>query len=47
MILSKDFLDVKINYYSYVIKVRKKEMSYDELLSLVDDNFTKLSDCAN
>ena len=41
--LSSDFLDTKTNFYSYVIKVRKKEMSYDELLSLVDDNFIKLS----
>ena len=41
--LSRNFLDAKTNYYSYVIKVRKKEMSYDDLLSLVDDNFTKLS----
>ena len=35
--LSKNFSDIKINYYSYVIKVRKKDMSYNELLSLVDD----------
>ena len=41
--LSTDFLSVKTNYYSYVMKVRKKEMSYDDLLSLVDANFTKLS----
>ena len=41
--LSKSFLDVKINYYSYVLKVRKKDMTYDELLLLVEDNFTKLS----
>ncbi|MGH4140460.1 hypothetical protein [Clostridium sp.] len=41
--LSKNFLDVKINYSSYVLKVRKKSMSYDELLLLVDNNFTKLS----
>lgn len=41
--LSKSFLDVKINYSSYVLKVRKKNMSYDELLLLVEGNFTKLS----
>ena len=41
--LSSSFLDTKTNFYSYVIKVRKKEMSYDDLLSLVNDNFTKLS----
>lgn len=41
--ISKNFLDAKINYYSYVIKVRKKDMSYDELLLLVGDNFIKLS----
>lgn len=41
--LSNDLLDAKTNYYSYVLKVRKKEMSYDALLSLVDKNFTKLS----
>ncbi|MBU3188545.1 hypothetical protein K9O30_04120 [Clostridium bowmanii] len=41
--LSKNFLDIKINYSSYVLKVRKKSMSYDELLLLVDNNFAKLS----
>lgn len=41
--ISKDFLDVKINYYSYVTKIRKKEMSYDDLLLLVEDNFIKLN----
>ncbi|MGV8983850.1 hypothetical protein [Clostridium sp.] len=41
--LSKSFLDVKINYSSYVLKVRKNDMSYDELLLLVEGNFTKLS----
>jgi len=41
--LSSDFLDTKTNFYSYAIKVRKKEMAYDELLALIDDNFTKLS----
>jgi len=38
-----DFLDTKINFHSYVIRVRKKEMSYDALSSLVDDDFEKLS----
>ena len=42
--LSSDFLDIKTNFYSNVTKVRKKEMSYDDLLSLVEDNFTKLSE---
>lgn len=42
-VLSNDFLAAKINYYSYVLKVRKKEMTYDELLAQVDDNFAKLS----
>lgn len=41
--LSKDFLDAKTNYYSYVIKVRKKEMSYDDLLSLINEDIFKLS----
>ncbi|MBU3142748.1 hypothetical protein [Clostridium sp. CF012] len=41
-VISKNFSDVKINYYSYVLKVRKKDISYDELLLLVDDNITKL-----
>lgn len=41
--LSTDFLDTKTNFYSYIIKMRKKEMSYDNLSSLVDDNFTKLN----
>jgi hypothetical protein len=41
--LSKNFLDVKINYSSYVLNLRKEDMSYDELLLLVDNNFTKLS----
>lgn len=41
--ISNNFSDVKINYYSYVVKVRKKDMSYDELLLSVSDNFTKLS----
>ncbi|WP_291633668.1 hypothetical protein [Clostridium sp.] len=41
--LSLDFLDAKTNFYVYVIKARKKEMSYDDLLSLVDANFIKLN----
>jgi hypothetical protein len=41
--LSGDFIDAKTNFYSYVIKVRKKEMSYDDLLPLLNDNFTKLN----
>lgn len=41
--ISKDFLEVKINYNSYVIKVRKKDISYDELLLIVDENFIKLN----
>ncbi|MBZ9689414.1 hypothetical protein G9F72_024250 [Clostridium estertheticum] len=41
--ISKNFSDIKINYYSNVLKVRKKDMSYDELLLLLDDNITKLS----
>lgn len=39
---SKEFLDSKTNYYSYALKVRKKEMSYNKLLSLVEDNSKKL-----
>ena len=41
--LSTDFLAAKTNFNSYVTKVRKKEMSYDALASLVDDDFTKLN----
>ena len=41
--MSRSFLDAKTNYYSSVIKARKKEMSYDELMSQVDNNFIKLS----
>ncbi|MCJ7688071.1 MAG: hypothetical protein MUO60_01900, partial [Clostridiaceae bacterium] len=41
--LSNDFLDIKTNYYSYAIKVRKNEMLYDALLSLINDNSTKLN----
>ena len=41
--LSKSFTDVKINYYSYVLKIRKNDISYDEVLQLVDDNFIKLN----
>lgn len=40
---TKDFLDIKINYYSYAIEVRKNEMLYNELLSLINDNSTKLN----
>ena len=40
--LSQSFSDIKINYYSFVLKVRKKGMSYDELLSQVEGSFTKL-----
>jgi len=46
-VISKDFLEVKINYNSYVLKVRKKDMSYDELLLIVNDNFLKLSNVKN
>ncbi|HEY8893064.1 MAG TPA: hypothetical protein VIM70_22825 [Clostridium sp.] len=35
-VLSEDFLNTKTNFYTEVLKVRKKSMSYDELLSLVD-----------
>ncbi|MBK5240833.1 hypothetical protein [Clostridium sp.] len=42
-ILTKDFSDIKTNYYSYAIKVRKNEMQYNELLSLIQDNSTKLN----
>ncbi|MBU3160324.1 hypothetical protein KPL37_11250 [Clostridium frigoris] len=41
--LSTDFLNTKTNLYSNVIKVRKKEISYDTLSKLVDDNFSKLN----
>ena len=42
--LSSEFLNAKTNLYSYVIKIRKKEMSYDDLLSEVNNNFTKLNE---
>lgn len=42
--LSLSFLDSRTNFYSDVSKVRAKEMSYDDLLSLVDDDFTKLNE---
>jgi hypothetical protein len=45
--LFNDFTDTKTNFYSYTIKVRKKEMSHDDLLSLVDNNFTKLDTTKN
>ena len=41
--LSTDFLNAKTNLYSYIIKVRKKEMSYNNLSTLIDDDFSKLS----
>jgi len=42
-----NFLDSRTNLYSNVIKVRKKEMSYDDLLSLVEDDLTKLNKIQN
>jgi hypothetical protein len=39
---SKEFLDIKTNYYFYAIQVRKNEMSYNQLLSVVEDNSKKL-----
>ena len=42
--LSVDFSDTKTNFYSSVLKVRKKEISYDDLLSLVDSDFTNLNE---
>lgn len=41
-ILSQSFLDIKINYYSDVLKARKKD-SYDDLFSLADENLIKLN----
>lgn len=41
--LSTSFLDSRTNFYSYVTKVREKDMSYDDVLSLVDDDFAKLN----
>ena len=41
--LSSDFLNTKTNFYAYVIKVRKKEMSHDDLLLELNDNFIKLN----
>ena len=41
--LSTDFSNTKTNLYSYIIRIRKKDMSYDNLSMLVDDNFSKLS----
>ena len=43
-VLSAEFITTKTNFYSYVLKVRKKDMSYDNLLSLVDDDFAKLGE---
>ncbi|MGH4052223.1 MAG: hypothetical protein ACREVX_12980 [Clostridium sp.] len=40
--LSTSFLDSRTNFYSYVTKVREKDMSYDDVLSLIDDDFIKL-----
>jgi hypothetical protein len=45
--LSKDFVDTKTNYYSFALKVRKNEMLYNEVLSLVNDNSIKLNDFKN
>jgi hypothetical protein len=45
--LSKDFIDTKTNYYSFALKVRKNEMLYNEVLSLVNDNSIKLNDFKN
>jgi len=42
-----NFLDARSNLYLNVVKVREKEMSYDALLSLVDDDFTKLDKIQN
>ena len=42
--LSTSFTDTKVNFYSYVIRIRKKESSYDSLLSMVNGNFTKLTE---
>lgn len=41
--LSTDFSNTKTNFYSDIIKVRKKEMSYDNLSKLVDENFSQLN----
>lgn len=41
--LSSDFSKVKTNFYIYVLKIRKKEISYDDLLSQVNDNFANLN----
>ncbi|WP_298842051.1 hypothetical protein [Clostridium sp.] len=41
--LSTNFLNIKTNLYSSVLKVRKKEMTYDALSKLVDDDFSKLN----
>jgi len=41
--LSTDFSNTKTNLYSYIIKVRKKEMSFDNLSKLLDDDFSQLS----
>jgi hypothetical protein len=45
--LSKDFIDTKTNYYLYALKVRKNEMLYNEVLSLVNDNSIKLNEFKN
>jgi flagellar basal body-associated protein FliL len=41
--LSRSFLNTKTNYYSSALKARNKEISYDALLSEVENNFIKLS----
>ena len=42
-----NFLDSRTNLYLDVLKVRKKDMSYDDLLSLVDDDSAKLNKTQN
>jgi len=41
--LSRAFLNTKTNYFSSALKARNKELSYDALLSEVENNFIKLS----
>ncbi|MCB2295077.1 hypothetical protein LGK95_16460 [Clostridium algoriphilum] len=45
--LSVEFLDARTNLYLDVLKVRKKEMSYDDVLSIVNDEVTKLNKTQN
>ena len=40
--LSTNFLNARTNLYLNVLKVRNNELSYDDILSLVDDEVTKL-----